>query len=129
MLSPLEVAKVHKFLGYPLTFGSSDPGMGYGIINQPQTSIMDQCAALIPFAADIIREYIQRLECIEQQQQAAYANQQVVVAGRTTMSGPQAIQALQLAYFHEQAKLSDALNVPVYINSSYAPHSGVHEPC
>jgi len=121
VLTPLEIAKVHKFLGYPLTYGSSDPGMGYGIINQPQTSIMDMCSVLIPHAADLVREYIRRLECIEEQQQAAYSNQQVVVAGRTTMSGPQAIAALQLAYFHEQAKLSDALNVPVYINASYAP--------
>ena len=75
---------------------------------------------------DIVAE----LECIEKQQQMAYMNQQVVVAGKTTMSGPLAIQALYIAYQHEQAKLSDALNVPVYIHASYtAPGSpSVHEP-
>lgn len=128
MLSPLEVAKIHKFLGYPLTTGSREPGMGYGVINQLQTSIPDMCANLVPHGAELIREFIARLECIETQQQAAYMNQQVVVAGRTTMSGPQAIAALQLAYQHEQAKLSDALHVPVCCHSSYAPHAGVYEP-
>ena len=57
-------------------------------------------------------------------------NRPMVVAGKTTMSGPLAIQALYIAYQHEQAKLSDALNVPVYIHASYtAPGSpSVHEP-
>lgn len=129
MLTPLEVAKVTKFLGYPLTSGADDPAGGYGVINQFQSSVPSACASLIPHAADLIREYIKRLECIEAQQQAAYSNQQVVVAGRTTMSGPQAIMALRVAYQHEQAKLSDALRVPVYSGSSYAGSNHIHEPC
>lgn len=129
-LTPLEVAKVYKFLGYPLTTGNMPAEMGSQVLGQPQSMIPVACANLMPFASAIIREYIERLECIEKQQQMAYMNQQVVVAGKTTMSGPLAIQALYIAYQHEQAKLSDALNVPVYIHASYtAPGSpSVHEP-
>lgn len=127
-LTPLEVAKVYKFLGYPLTTGNMPPEMGSMVLGQPQSMIPVACANLMPFAAEIIREYITRLECIEKQQQAAYMNQQVAVTGRTTMSGPQAIAALYLAYQHEQAKLSDALNVPVYIHASYVQRAGVCEP-
>jgi hypothetical protein len=129
VLSPLEIAKVHKFLGYPLTRGSSEPGMGWGIVNMPQTSIPDMASNLIPGAEDLVREYITRLECIEKQQQVAYMNQQVVVAGGVTMSGPTAVATLKMAYRDEQAKLSDALNVPVYCNSSYSGQPGVMTPC
>lgn len=129
MLTPLEIAKVHRFLAYPLVRGFPEPGLGWGGRNQPQTAVMDACTNLIPHAHDLVREFIRRLECIEQQQQAAYANQQVVVAGRTTMSGPQAIAALKQAYIDEQAKLSDMLGVPVYTASSYVQQPGVIEPC
>lgn len=126
MLSPLEVAKIHKFLGYPLTTGSQEPGMGWGVVDKLQTAIPDMVANLIPMGEELVREFITRLECIEKQQQEAYAGQQVVVAGRVTMAGPQAIQALKLAYEHEQAKLADAINVPVYRNSAYAGDAQPH---
>ncbi len=126
MLSPLEVAKIHKFLGYPLTTGSQEPGMGWGVVDKLQTAIPDMVANLIPMGEELVREFITRLECIEKQQQEAYAGQQVVVAGRVTMAGPQAIQALKLAYEHEQAKLADAINVPVYRNSAYAGGAQPH---
>ena len=128
MLSPLDVAYVHKFLGYPLTRGSLEPGMGWGVVDKVQTAIHDMVANLIPMGEELVKEVLERMKCIETQQQQAYAGQQVVVAGRVTMAGPQAILALKLAYEHEQAKLADMINVPVYRNSAYADGSGVCEP-
>ena len=124
MLSPLEVAKIHKFLGYPLTTGSQEPGMGWGVVDKLQTAIPDMVANLIPMGEELVREFITRLECIEKQLANQRGDLAVLAVGSVQLAGRDGMSSVEDEYRKWAKKLSDTLAIPLYRHSSYQREIG-----
>ncbi len=123
--TPAEVARIKKYLGYPVVTKAQlldhgiYPNAGRGTAHL--FVVEYNLERVAPEAEDLVREQMERIACAEGQQQASYNMQLVGSAGGVTFNGVAGTLGTNLAYVQETDKLADLLNTPK------APTSLLHQ--
>lgn len=126
-LTPGETAKVHEHLGYPMI--GRQPGYNIGLLTSApvHNMIAVSVEALRAEAEPIVRQQIDKLDCIQKKMGDARDGLPMLQAGDVRTDYVSALAMLRGEYERERGKLAQMLSVQVYpdINST----GGVTEPC